>query len=744
MDKTYFWNCWELVTENGRQTWHFKLPKELHGKIVSEDDWEKSIGKDFLAEMDKAFAFDKKTNPNSGDCVFRWQKELRYSEEDIHNNPVDDPIKQVAQQLKKGWSYYFSLQQDDGNWAGDYGGPLFLVPGLVIASYITASPFDKPTQVLIKRNIWNHQNDDNGWGLHIEGHSTMFGTVMQYVTLRILGEELSNPQLKKAQDWILQHGGAEYIPQWGKFYLSLLNIYKWEGNDALLPELWKLPKWIPFHPGKYWCHNRMIFLPMSYCFGEKIKAKSTPLITALRKEIYTTAYHNINWKKSKQKVCKTDSYKPISGWYKFLSKISNKYEKFHLKKFRNNALKYTMDYINHEDDYTHFIDIGPVNQAINSIAVWYKYGGDSLRFKAHQKRWKDYLWLAEDGIKMNGYNGSQLWDTAFAGQAVLEANLEYEFPESASNIYQYLDKTQIDRNGEDREKYWQDITIGSWPFSTNEHGWAITDCTSEGLKTVLLFNECDSILKSNKIGLNRLKPAVDWLLTMQNKDGGWASYEKQRAPKWIESLNPAVLFENIMTELTYTECSSAVIQGLVKFTSKYNYRKKEIVSAVKNGKHFLRSKQNQDGSWYGSWAVCFTYGTWFGVEGLIASGADGYENNQPDNAIRKACEFLLNKQREDGSWGESFASCVEHKYIEHENGQIINTAWALLTLMKVKYPNKKVIEKGIRFLLSRQKNNGDFPQEGISGIFNGNCAISYTAYRNIFPLWALARYTHMD
>lgn len=28
----------------------------------------------------------------------------------------------------------------------------------------------------------------------------------------------------------------------------------------------------------------------------------------------------------------------------------------------------------------------------------------------------DYLWVAEDGMKMQGYNGSQLWDTSFAVQ----------------------------------------------------------------------------------------------------------------------------------------------------------------------------------------------------------------------------------------------------------------------------------------------------------------------------------------
>jgi len=55
---------------------------------------------------------------------------------------------------------------------------------------------------------------------------------------------------------------------------------------------------------------------------------------------------------------------------------------------------------------------------------------------------------------------------------------------------------------------------------------------------------------------------------------------------------------------------------------------------------------------YGSWAVCFTYGTWFGVKGLVAAGRT-FENSP---AIRKACEFLLSKELPSGGWGESYLS----------------------------------------------------------------------------------------
>lgn len=55
---------------------------------------------------------------------------------------------------------------------------------------------------------------------------------------------------------------------------------------------------------------------------------------------------------------------------------------------------------------------------------------------------------------------------------------------------------------------------------------------------------------------------------------------------------------------------------------------------------------------YGSWGVCYTYGTWFGIKGLVAGGKT-YQNN---HSIRRACDFLLSKQLDSGGWGESYLS----------------------------------------------------------------------------------------
>lgn len=124
------------------------------------------------------------------------------------------------------------------------------------------------------RYLKNHQNADGGMGLHIEGHSTMFGTALSYVSLRLLGVSASERFMRDARQWIHEREGATHIASWGKFWLAVLGVYSWDGLNPLTPEMWLLPhkSWTGiglFHPGRFWCHCRMVYLPMSYVYGKR-------------------------------------------------------------------------------------------------------------------------------------------------------------------------------------------------------------------------------------------------------------------------------------------------------------------------------------------------------------------------------------------------------------------------------------------------------------------------------------------
>jgi squalene cyclase len=57
--------------------------------------------------------------------------------------------------------------------------------------------------------------------------------------------------------------------------------------------------------------------------------------------------------------------------------------------------------------------------------------------------------------------------------------------------------------------------------------------------------------------------------------------------------------------------------------------------------------------------------------------------------------------------------------------------------------DRNAIDRGIVYLMHEQLPDGDWPQAGILGVFNRSCGITYSQYRNIFPIWALGRYASL-
>ncbi|MFH1131476.1 MAG: prenyltransferase/squalene oxidase repeat-containing protein, partial [Pseudomonadota bacterium] len=306
------------------------------------------------------------------------------------------------------------------------------------------------------------------------------------------------------------------------------------------------------------------------------------------------------------------------------------------------------------------------------------------------------------------------------------------YAETLTRGYEYIKNNQVIDELPQREKYFRHACRGGWPFSDRAHGWPITDCTSEGLKCALAMER----EVKDPIEESLLEDAVKLILSFQNPEGGWSTYELQRGGDWLERLNPSQVFGGIMVDYPYVECTSACIQALVaarkRFPGKFDA---EIERAINAGAKFICGKQQADGGWEGSWAVCFTYGTWFSVWGLRAAG---FPTDDPK--IKSACQFLKSHQNVDGGWGEHYSSCIKGEYVAAEKSQTVHTAWALLTLLKAGEWNTDSVRKAVQFLINSQLENGDWPQESMVGVFNKTALINYENYRRIFPLWALSLY----
>ena len=613
------------------------------------------------------------------------------------------------------------------------------MPGIIISWYVTQTPIPGERQIEFRRYLFARQNQDGGWGLHVEGHSSVFGTAMNYTVLRICGASEEDARMIKARGKLHELGGAVNGPHWAKFWLSVLGVMQWDIVNPVPPELWLLPDWVPIAPWRWWIHMRQVFLPMSFIWSRKFVGPETALVRQLRDELFVQPYETIDFASHRNSISPADNYHPktwvlnlinlllIWIWIPLLRTAS----------IVQKAEAWTWRLVQYEDANTDWADLAPVNAPMNTICCYIKEGPESFSFQRHLYRLDDYLWMNREGMLVNGTNGVQVWDTAFTIQAVCEAGLA-ESPKwkpMLQKALQYLETQQIPNDVVDREKCYRQPRKGAWPFSTKVQGYTVSDCTSEGLRATLMLQKIHNY--PAVIPESRINDAIDVLLTMQNKhSGGFASYEPQRGSELMEYLNAAEVFGRIMVEYDYPECTTAVVTVLSLFQKHSNYRAEEIKKIKETALQYIRKAQRSDGSWYGSWGVCFTYAAMFALESLASVG-EVHENSE---MVRRACKFVLDRQMDDGGWGESYQSSERKEWVNHEKSQVVQTAWTCIALMEAGYPEKEPIKKALTMIMKRQQANGEWLQEAIEGVFNCSCMITYPNYKFYFPVKAFGMY----
>ncbi|GAO18523.1 hypothetical protein UVI_02054650 [Ustilaginoidea virens] len=566
----------------------------------------------------------------------------------------ETPLQAASNALE----FFEKLQLPSGHWGCEYGGPMFLLAGIAVAWHVTKTPIPPAYATAIKDYLTARAHpEDGGWGLHIEGESTVLGISLNYTVLRLVGVDPEEPVMVKARGTLHKLGGAVNAPHWAKFWLAILGVVSWDIVNPVPPEIWLLPDWLPISPWRWWVHMRMVFLPMGYVYSKRWSCEETDVTRGLKEELFTEPHAEIDWATHRNSIASVDNYHPKSwvlnklNW--FIVNVWNPYLRPNY--IKNWAEDWVSQLVDIEDANTDHADLAPVNAAMNTVVCYIRDGPDAFSTRRHVERLDEFLWVTGEGMLCNGTNGVQCWDTSFLIQGVFEAGLakDERWRPMLMRALEYLERQQIRENCAAQEKGYRHPRKGGWPFSNRDQGYGVSDCIAEALKAIILLQKDGGFPKV--LEDQRIFDAVDTLLLYQNGNGACSSYEPRRAGEYMELLNAAEVFGRIMIEYDYPECTTACVTALSLFREHWpDYRSDEVKTFIRRATAWIKSNQRSDGSWYGSWGICFTYATMFALESMASIG-ETYSNS---SISKRGCDFLLSKQRADGGWSESYKASI--------------------------------------------------------------------------------------
>ncbi|RMG98149.1 MAG: 2,3-oxidosqualene cyclase [Deltaproteobacteria bacterium] len=650
--------------------------------------------------------------------------------------------ERVQRTYRRICEHLAAVQKPNGALAGEVIWNVMLPCQYVIVCHIVGHSISDERRRRILLQLERNARDDGGFGMHPDSPSWLFHTVLAYVAMRLLDVPADHPMAAKARAFIERHGGVAEVPTWGRIWLALLGLYPWDGVQPIVPELWLLPESSPAHPSRLYCHMRLIYLGLSYVYGTRFTAPETPIVERIRRELYPDGYAPDRLVASAGTIAATDLFEAPHPALGRIFGALRRLERLEPKALRARALDKAMDHILFEFRSTAYVCLSPVNGLLFTLALFIDDPAHPDLPKALEGLeywvWEDDV----DGFRICGAR-SDIWDTSFVVQALCEGPDVGPVRSVVEGGCRFLSAAQIQEEIVGGRRHHRAPAYGGWGFADERHPWPVSDCTAEALEALIAAERRDLSDRAGRLDLGRKTAAVAFVLLRQNDDGGFGSYEARRGPMILRKFNPAEIYGNCMLEYSYTECTGSCVRGLA--TARRHLKAlmppslaERTDTAIAKGRAFIEGAQGDAGGWPGFWGINYTYGTMFALSGLLAAGVD-----RTNPRVRAAVRFLLDHQREDGGWGESYLGMLDGRDVPlaaDEPSLVVQTAWALLSLLAAAPEERTAIDRGVAYLLERVGPDGVYPREKASGCFFNTAVLDYDLYRQEFPAWALARY----
>ncbi len=638
--------------------------------------------------------------------------QMNTSDAQHSSTPIKSKSLNLDKAIKKAQESLLSLQDKTGFWNFELEADCSITAEYIMMMHYLGE-INEILQEKIAVYLRNGQTEEGFYPLYPGGEGNLSTSVKVYYALKMAGDNINSTAMKKLREYILSQGGAAKANVFTRLALATFEQLPWRGVPYIPVEIMLFPKWFPFHLDKvsYW--SRVVMVPFFITYTLKAKAKNPLNIDVL--ELFVVHPN------------KEKHYFPdrtlLNKCFLALDKLGLKTRPLIPKKMHEKAIKsakqWIIERLNGEDG------LGGIFPAMvaayQALLLLDTPKDDPLMITA--KKAIDKLLVIKEDYAYCQPCLSPVWDTGLAALALQEADKEGN-KDSLTQAYAWLKTKQLSDEPGDWRIARPNVEGGGWAFQFENSYYPDVDDTA-----LVAFAMAELDIKAYNEPIHR---ATKWIVGMQSENGGYGAFDVDNTNYYLNEIPFAD--HGALLDPPTADVSARCAMLMARVAQEHD----EYLPALERSLDYIRSEQEENGSWFGRWGTNYIYGTWSVLWGLEHTSIA-----KDDPLYTKAVTWLKSVQREDGGWGEDNQSYeVEGKYDgRYHVSTAFQTAWALLALMAAGDIKSPEVKNGIIFLLRKQQADGlwddpCFTAPGFPKVFY----LKYHGYDKFFPLWALARY----
>ncbi len=620
----------------------------------------------------------------------------------------------AAQACRRAAEFLLSRQSSEGYWRFDLTADTTLEADYILLQLWLYPPeagvWNPPTRERIDRavrSILERQLPDGGFSIYTNGPTDLSATVKAYFSLKVAGVPADDPRMARARERVLALGGIQKANSYVKINLSLFGLYPRKHCPTVPPEMILVPGKFLYRMSSW---TRAIVVPLSIIHSFD-PVRPVPAGFSLQELFQLRG--SFEYRRNEQ----------FFSWRNFFfvqDRLLKFYERHPIRALRRKAIRKCEQWMLERTRYSDGLGaIYPPMMYIVMALDLLGYPADHPDRVEAESQFERLL--TDDGERFYFQPCfSVVWDTAIAAFALGESG---HAPRAAlRRCADWLLAKEVRRKGDWSVSRPRTAPSG-WYFEFANEFYPDIDDT--GMVLLALRHARASNTQAQEACVRR---ALDWLLAMQSKDGGWAAFDVDN--NWQPLSYMPFADHNAMLDPTCPDITGRVLEAVCTAPGIGPGH-----PAVQRAVAYLLKTQEQDGSWYGRWGVNYIYGTFLALRGLRAAGVSDREA-----AILRAGEWLRSIQNADGGWGESCASYDRGTFCAAPS-TASQTAWAVLGLIAGGDASSLSVQNGIEYLVDTQREDGSWHEDASTGTgFPRVFYLTYHLYRQAFPLLALSEF----